>query len=48
MFSNGTLALAAGMHITQGQIELLNLNRGIRDVIRPVIVDRTSFEAHMR
>jgi len=48
MFSNGTLALAAGMHITQAQIELLNLNRGIRDVIRPVIVDRTSFEAHMR
>lgn len=44
MFSNGTLALAAGMEITLSQVELLKFNRGVRDVVRPVIVDRLSYE----
>ena len=44
MFANGTLALAAGMEITPAQMELLKFNRGIRDVVRPIIVDRLTYE----
>lgn len=47
-YTNGTLALAAGMELNEAQIELLKLNRGVRDVREPMMVVKDVYEARLR